>query len=76
MTTEKNELERNVEYVVKVVERDGSEYGISRWDLIPRVRIEHSKENSLGIPETKEAITEAEKRGLIRKLDERYFLNK
>jgi len=74
--TIKNELERNVEYVVNVIERDGDEYGISRFDLIPRVRMEHSRDSPLRIPEAINAIREAEKRGLIRISDSRYIINK
>ena len=71
-----NQLERNVEYVTSVIERDGGKYGLSRFDLIPRVRLEHSRENPLGISEARAAIFEAEKRGLIRFTDDRYILNR
>ena len=72
MTTE-NELERNVRYVINVFEKQPTTVGYSLFDLTLKVRLIHNRENPLGLKDAREAITEAEKRRLIREVATRYF---
>ena len=76
MTTE-NELERNVGYVTNILTKGPNEIGYSLFVLTLKVRIAHDKHNPLGLKDARDAINEAERRGLIRKFEEdTYILNK